>query len=409
MVSNQTLSNAAGWLRVGIIACAALAAACTSTDKNSRAAVPAGESVAQSPVLNPADEDLSATEAATIVSSAPSGGRQLTAQVIRDDAPARYTVKRGDTLWGISSLFLKDPWLWPEIWYVNPQVANPHLIFPGDVLALAYGGDGTPRIILESSGDARLNPRLRSTPLDGPIATIPYSAIAAFLSRPTLLSLDEVRDAPHVLAFSKEHMVGGSGQEIYVRRLDAPLNARYAIVHPSEKLHDPDTGDILGYQGVYTATALVTRPGDPLKASLTDAARETLQGDILIQNDAEVPLTFEVRVPTADVNGQIISTVDGTSLIGPYQIVAINRGTRHGLAPGHVLAIDQAGAVVRDAGNRTGVRRWWSSGLAFQERVQLPEERIGTALVFKTYDRMSYAIIVGANDAIRIADVVRTP
>lgn len=408
MFSNQTVSPAAVWSRVAVFACAALITACSTSEPVVYETAPQQEYVSDAPVPGGADQDLTATEAATILSegSAPSGST-ITSDVIRPDAPSRYTVKRGDTLWDISSLFLRDPWLWPEIWIVNPQVENPHLIYPGDVLALAYGADGRPQISLEQGGAARLNPRLRSTPGDGPIATIPYSAIAAFLSRPSLLSAEQIEDAPHVLAFRNEHMVGGTGQQIYVRNLDAPIDARFAVVHPMQQLRDPDNGDVLGYQGVYTGTARVTRAGDPLTATLLDATRETLEGDILIANDSDVPLTFEVRVPNIDVNGSIISVLDDTTLIGTYQVVALNRGTRHGVGPGHVLAIDRAGATVRDRGRRAEGRLERSG--AFSDKVTLPNERAGTALVFKSYDRMSYAIVVGASEAIRVADIVRRP
>jgi hypothetical protein len=132
---------------------------------------------------------MTATEAAVAgggaqAPSSDSGSGAPPALVLNPSAPKSYTVKRGDTLWGISTMFLRDPWLWPEIWYVNPRIENPHLIYPGDVLALAYGADGRPQVQLVQGGPARLDPRLRSSPLDGAIPTIPYGAIAAFLSRP---------------------------------------------------------------------------------------------------------------------------------------------------------------------------------------------------------------------------------
>ena len=408
MFSNQSVSPAAGWSRVALYACVALAAACSSSEKATRTNAPQQEYVAE-PGAAPPTDDLTATEAATVTNeAAPAAAPAVTAESVRPDAPSRYTVKRGDTLWGISNLFLRDPWLWPEIWYVNPQVENPHLIYPGDVLALAYGSDGTPRVILEQGGAARLNPRLRSTPAEGPIENIPYEAITGFLSRPSLLSKEQIDNAPHVLAFRDEHMIGGTGEDIYVRNLDAPADARYAVVHVGQKLRDPETGDVLGYEGVYAATARVTQPGNPLTARLMDTTRETLEGDVLIANDATAPASFAVRVPAAAISGSIISVVDDTTLIGTYQIIAVNRGTRHGLAPGHILAIDQAGLTVRDKGRGQG-SSFFTGGSTFDSKVKLPAERAGTALVFKSYERMSYAIVVGASHAIRVADTIRTP
>jgi hypothetical protein len=408
MVSNQSLA--------GVLACAVLAAGCASNEPVPDEAAPARVDSTAEAVTPGVPADLTATEAAILAGDAgDASAAPISQDVVRPDAPATYTVQRGDTLWDISNVFLRDPWLWPEIWHVNPQVENPHLIFPGDVLALAYGADGSPRVILQQGGAARLSPRLRSSPLDGPIATIPYSAIAAFLSRPSLLAAEQLEGAPHILTFRSDHMIGGSGFEAYVHGADGPTNARYSVYHIGERLRDPDSGDVLGYSGAYTATARIVAPGDPAKAMLSDSARETLEGDRLIAAGDDAPVAFEVRVPTASVDGEIISVVDDTTLIGTYQIVAINRGQRHGLAPGHVLAVDNAGKVVpdkfHDYRDRSrwgeGGRAWWRGGS--QGTLELPSERAGTLLVFKTYDRMSYGIIVGAVEPIRVADRIRNP
>jgi hypothetical protein len=354
---------------------------------------------------------MTATEAAVARgdsgdASAVSEGPSTSSPLINPSAPKSYTVKRGDTLWAISSMYLRDPWLWPEIWYVNSQIQNPHLIYPGDVLSLAYGADGRPQIRLERGGPARLDPRLRSSPLDGAIPTIPYASIASFLSRPAVLTADQVKHSPHIVAFRDAHMMAGTGHEVYVRNLKADQNARFSVMHVGEKLRDPDNGDMLGYEGVYTATALVMVPGEPAKAALQDADRETLEGDLLLAVDNNVPLNFVPKAPAQDVKGRIISVVDGVDLIGQYQIVVINRGKRDGVESGSVLAVDKAGEVVRDKYNpgRSVFR-----GSAFAEKVRLPDERAGTLLVFKTFDRLSYALVVGATSAMSVADVVRNP
>src|SRR5256884_4725741 len=242
-------------------------------------------------------------------------------------------------------MYLRDPWLWPEVWIINPQVANPHLIYPGDTLALAFGAGGRPQVSLEQAGAVRLDPRLRATPLDSAIPTIPYGAIAAFLSRPTVLTADQIRDAPYVFAFRDMHEIAGSGNEVYVRNLAAGENARFAIGHVPDPRRDPDDGKVVGYVGIYTATALVQHAGDPAKALLIDPARETLRGDRLLSADvSETPVTFALRSPAGEVHGRIINVVGGTDLVGPYEVVVINRGKRHGLEPRNVLALDQAGA-----------------------------------------------------------------
>lgn len=418
MVSNQLFSaNPAGLragprLALGLAPAMLLLAGCAAWGGRDQPAAPVSASVPVASDTSPAEPELTATEAA--VAKYPEGAPTeapapvIDRSVVNPAAPMSYTVKRGDTLWDISTMFLRDPWLWPEIWQVNPQVENPHLIYPGDVLSLTFGADGRPMISLARGGGARLDPRLRSTELDGAIATIPYSAIAAFLERPSLLTRDQIRAAPRVLAFRDQHMIGGSGIEAYVRGLrNGQVNQRFNVVHVGEEIRDPDDGDLLGYQGVYTATAVVRATGEPAKAALTDSARETLEGDRLLDTDADVPLNFVPRAPSQDVAGQIVSVVDGVTLIGQYKIVAINRGARHGLEPGHVLAIEEAGAMVYDRTrkNQGGLK----AARAFTPKVQLPNERIGTMLVFRVFDRMSYALIVDATNPIRVADVVRKP
>jgi len=394
---------------VGLLAAVVVALAGCASHREAEALPPASAqpsqpAAASEAAASPGDE-LTATDAALqnlpANSAAPAA---VSSSIVNPTAPKSYTVKRGDTLWAIASMFLKDPWLWPEVWYINPQVANPHLIYPGDTLALAFGGDGRPQIRLEQGGPARLDPRLRSSPIDGAIPTIPYSAISAFLSRPTVLTDEQIKKAPYVLAFREEHVIGGNGHEIYVRALKAGTNDRYTVYHVGDELRDPDDGKVVGYQGIYTATALISRPGDPAKALLTDTQRETLVGDKLLSTDTDVPLNFMLRAPRSDVHGRIMSVIDGTQLIGQYQIVVINRGKRHGVDVGDVLAVDQAGMVVPDRERSNG---WF--GTSFAPKVKLPDERGGTILVFKSFDRVSYALVVGASTALHVHDVVRNP
>jgi len=415
MVSNQVLGAraAAGLLSLCMLLGCAHHHAAQSSDAAAPTATPEAAASASA-----APEQMTATEAAaqsgpsaTESASAAASSGDTTAPVANPTAPMHYTVKRGDTLWGIASMYLKDPWLWPEVWIINPQVPNPHLIYPGDKLALAYGAGGRLEVRLEEAGVSRLDPRLRSDPLASAIPTIPYSAIAAFLSRPTLMTSDEIRRAPYVLAFRDQHQVAGNEIEVYVRNLQAAENSRFAVMHVATPLIDPDDGKVVGYEGIYTATALVKRSGEPAKAVLIDLARETLAGDRLMSSDNEVPLNFTPAAPTSEVHGRIIDVVGGTDLVGQFYVVAINRGKRHGVGPGTVLAIDQEGEVVRDlyadgrsiANNRNGFNT------QFVPHVKLPNERAGTLLVFKSYDRISYGLIVGASNIVHIGAPVRNP
>ena len=414
MLSNQVLGAR---LAAGLLISAIAVCGCSHlrhTDAGAPAPAPVTAAPGDARAI-PAEPQMTATEAAISAAgasaAAPAAPPADTRGMVNPSAPKHYTVKRGDTLWGIASMYLRDPWLWPEVWILNPQIPNPHLIYPGDTLALAYGADGRPQVSLEQAGAVRLDPRLRNSALDSAIPTIPYSAIAAFLSRPTVVTADEMRHAPYVLAFRDKHEIAGAGIEVYIRNLPAAENARFAIVHVGNELRDPDDGKVVGYEGIYTATALVQRPGDPAKALLIDTARETLRGDRLLSADAsETPVTFALRAPASDVHGRIIDVVGGTELAGQYAVVVINRGKRHGLEPGNVLAVDQAGDVVRDLyrggktiGNTNGL------GTSFAPRVRLPDERNGTLLVFKVFDRVSFGLIVGASDTIHVADVVRNP
>jgi LysM repeat protein len=417
MVSNQVLGArlGVGLLAFAIVSGSLALSGCSSTHSRD------DESVASSPPRVVSDSqdtgarDLTATEAAIQgqpTNEVSSSGPPPDASIINPSAPKSYVVKRGDTLWGIASMFLRDPWLWPEVWYVNPQVANPHLIYPGDTLTLAYGANGQPQIVLTHGSGARLDPRLRSDPINGAIPTIPYSTIQAFLSRPTLLTPDQVKHAPYVLAFRDDHEVAGTGNEIYVRNLASPqANARYSVVHVGDPLRDPDDGKVVGYQGIYTATALISKPGDITKAQLIDTARETLRGDKVMSSDSAVPLNFMPAPPRGDVHGRIIAVVDGTDLIGQYQIVAINRGLRDGVNNGTVLAVDRAGSRVRDlySNGSSMTRKGYDADTSFANRVKLPDERTGTMLVFRAFDRVSYALIIGATDTMKVYDVVHNP
>jgi len=419
MVSNQVLGAraAAGLLSL----CLALSGCAHHRAKESAPAAPPTASTERAAAASPAPEQMTATEAAlgnaepaTPSASANTGATATGGAAIPEAnpaAPMHYTVKKGDTLWGIASMYLKDPWLWPEVWIINPQVPNPHLIYPGDKLALAYGAGGHMEVRLEEAGLTRLDPRLRSDPLANAIPTIPYSAIAAFLGRPTLMSEDEIRHAPYVLAFRDMHQVAGNEIEVYVKNLRAGENARYAVMHVATPLIDPDDGKVLGHEGIYTATALVKRPGEPAKAVLTDLARETLAGDRLMSSDNEVPMNFTPTVPTSQVRGNVISVVGGVDLVGQFYVVAINRGKRHGVEPGTVLAVDQAGETVRDLweGGRSISNSMNGFNTTFVPRVRLPDERAGTVLVFKVYDRMSYGLIVGASNVIRNGAPVHNP
>lgn len=325
------------------------------------------------------------------------------------DAPEQYIVKPGDTLWDISKVFLREPWYWPEIWYVNPQVQNPHLIYPGDVLKLIYV-DGQPRLtVAERGGEGtkRLSPQVRREPLSQAITAIPYEVIAGFAGRPILLDKDQVKNAPYIVALRDEHMIGAAGNEIYARGIeDASVESRYSIVHVDGPLRDPENNDLLGYTGLYVGSGPVAVSGDPAKLVLTESVREALQGDKLFPESVEVKSDFVPHAPATDIDAAVIA-VRSASIMGQYQLLALNRGSQAGLEPGHILSIQQGGTTVRDKFRKGGLNAGTSMGRG--SKVQLPDEQIGMVMIFNTTPRMSYALVVESTHEIREGDRARNP
>jgi hypothetical protein len=334
-------------------------------------------------------------------------GQQPPAPSLNPRHPESYVVQRGDTLWDIASLFLRDPWYWPEIWQINPQVENPHLIYPGDTLSLAYLDDGRPVINLERGpqvvqagpGVDRLSPRIRAQPLEEAIQTIPYETIAAFLSRPRFIDEEQIDDMPYVVAL-REGLIGSAGRDAYVRGVEeqAPVGSVFNVVELGGAFVDPDTNDVLGYQGIYVGQGRLDRTGDPGTIRMLETEREVVVGNYLAEEEDAVPLNFIPRSPESEIEGSIIAVTSGVSLIGQYHVVVINRGTQAGLEPGHVLRAYQTGRTIRDT----------HRGLVGQ-KVRLPDEPAGTMMVFRTAERMSYALVMEATTPLAVFDTVRNP
>ena len=309
--------------------------------------------------------------------------------------PDEYVVKVGDTLRDIAGTFLKDPWFWPEIWYVNPDIENPHLIYPGDVLGLVYI-DGRPRITNLRGSAYRLSPQARVTPLTESINSIPYEAVAAFLRSGKIVEKDEYDNLPYLVATRGDHLIASAGNDIYVRGLSADVpGTRFHVVHIGDPLIDPDDNRLIGYQGLLVAEGTMRRSGDPATVALTDTFQEAIPGDRLIPEVIDLPLNFFPRAPSSVVDGRILAVVDGVTQIAQYQVVVMNRGTNDGLAVGDVLSVFRSGDEVRDH---------IKGG-----KVKLPDEKAGTVMVFKTYDRISYGLVMEATQALHVLDAVRNP
>lgn len=314
---------------------------------------------------------------------------------LRSDHPERYTVVKGDTLWDISARFLNNPWYWPEIWHVNPQVQNPHLIYPGDRLALVYI-DGKPRVTKVSSSDViKLSPQIRSEAIDTPIPAIPLDAISSFLSETRIVSPEELNGAPYVLEGEDGRIITGAGDRVYARG-EKPAD-RVGIFRRSKEFRDPDSGEFLGLEARSIAKGEVSAEnGDVLTLSLTSSNEEVRIGDrLLVSEDRRLTTNFVPSSPEDEIEGVMISVEGGVNQIGQYDVVAINRGEREGLKPGNVMAVLKSGNLVRDP--------------VTNETIELPSERAGLLMVFQTYEKMSYGLILRASRVLSVGDKVTNP
>jgi len=349
----------------------------------------------------------------------------IEAEQLDEDAPNSYTVIKGDTLWDISDRFLKQPWLWTEIWNYNPTIANPHLIYPGDVLALEYIGDratlvlsrngrtlpttdmmggaraadgvaGGPALGMVAGGTERRSPRIRASSLDDAVPTIPGDAIASFLIQPRVVPLSRSRDAAYVVGNIDNRLISAVGHEIYARGAIDPAVTRYGIYRKSEMLADPLTGELLGHELDEVADARLLAVGDPSTLMITRNRTETIAGDILLPMDvAQTPHTFVPRLPEIRGDGRIISLVNAITRTGRDQVVVLNLGERSGIQPGDVLAIESHGAQLVD---RRGVGGF--------ERIDLPDTRTGVLMVFRTFEKVSYALVMESTRPIALDDLV---
>ncbi len=328
------------------------------------------------------------------------GAAGVTAQTqLRDDHPEQYTVQPGDTLWDISARFLKEPWNWPEIWQANPQVDNPHLIYPGDVLELTWV-DGQPRLSRATDADPdrviELSPEVESTPLDTPIPTIPLEAIRSFLSNTRIVDEATLEQAPYIVQGRDRRSITGAGDRVYARG-DAEPRETLAVFRRGTRHVDPETGEFLGLEARSMGRGRVAEVnGEILSVDLT-ASREEIEAKdrLLPTEEREITTRFQPQAPDTEIRGRMIDVEDGVSNIGQYNVVTINRGEREGLEPGNVLAVYKKGNQARDP--------------VTDELLQLPSERAGLLMVFRTYEKLSYGLILQATRPLEIMDEVRNP
>jgi len=327
--------------------------------------------------------------------------------VLKKSHPSEYVIKKGDTLWDIASRFLRDPWRWPDIWHVNPQIKNPHLIYPGDQVVLTFK-DGKPQLVLKRANSTqdnlrvvKLSPSIHREALRKAVPTIPIDAIQQFLSRPNVMSEEALENTPYVLRFQDDRLITGVGDTFYARGLVPGSNTRYSIIRKGEPYIDIIDGDeeVLGYEAIYIGEANVSDFGDPSTLSIAQSARESLLGDRLIPAVSQkLEYNFMPHAPNTMIEGAIISVLDGVSRIGQHQIVVINRGLEHGMEKGHVMAVLQSGAEIDDEipDGKGG-------------EVTLPPTQAGYILLFRIFNKVSYALVVKATRDIRLRDIVKNP
>ncbi len=270
---------------------------------------------------------------------------------LQDNAPDKYVVVKGDTLWDISGKFLKDPWRWPQIWNLNrEEIKNPHWIYPGDLIVLDRSGK-EPRLSLvkgEKNGmqTVKLSPGVRTTDIGGEaIPSIPIRVIHPFLSQPRVVPQGALDDAPFILGSNAERVVLGAGDDAFATG-GKPGVTRWNVLRPGKKLSDPVTGETLGYEVEYLGDARTLVEGAPQKIRITQSAQEILPKDKLVEASDSTTFEYIPHAPEGKINGRIISAYGGLSDSGRYQTVVINRGSRDGLEPGHVLAVFREGQAV---------------------------------------------------------------
>ncbi len=312
---------------------------------------------------------------------------------INPDHPDQYTVVKGDTLWDISGKFLQYPWHWPKLWHSNQHIENPDLIYPGDTLYFSMV-DGQPR--LSFSKNVTLKPRIRVNDIDEELKIISVSEISQFLNSPMVISDDSMDYAPYIIGFAGEHIIAGPGDKIYARAIHKPEPVNYTIYRKGRTFISPVNNEILGYEAIYVAEATLQKTGDPATLYVDKSDYEIRKGDrLMYSNVTEIALNYFPRPPETPINGNIISVLDGVTEIGQHNVVVIDKGAVDGLKTGHVLGILHRGEIVRDPFSQNQ-----------NEAVQLPDEQAGLLMIFRVFDRVSYAMVMEATQAIHILDKV---
>ncbi|MBC7755727.1 MAG: LysM peptidoglycan-binding domain-containing protein [Bdellovibrio sp.] len=360
---------------------------------------------------------------------------------LQKNHPDRHIVVKGDTLWGISAKFLKDPWQWPKVWKMNrAEIKNPHRIYPGDVVALD-NSSGTPQLRLMHE-TVTLQPGVVEEPLaKEAIQTIAPSVIGPFLSQPLLIENGQLDNAPRIVSAQENRLVLSPGTRVYINNIKDGSNTHWNVYRPGEQLTDPETKEVLGTEAIYLGDVNIARFGAPATGDIVRAKEEIFTKDRLVVSADEFKSSFVPHAPETLINGRIMRIYGGVAEAGPNTVVSINRGKKDGLEEGHVLAVNRYGRIIKDPeftaadSNKvvpeqknlkelnldiyTGPDGKKVVNLAKNQvrsqpalapnELKLPDERVGLLMIFRTFDRISYGLIMSSSDAIYALDTVQTP
>ena len=312
---------------------------------------------------------------------------------LADGAPDRHIVTSGDTLWGIAAKFLKDPYRWSEVWRLNTEeIKNPHRIYPGQVVVLDKSGN-QPRLKLVTVTEPR---REYVEPLKKGIPSIPPQDIEPFLSEQRVLDATGMDAAPRVIALQSDRVIAGAGDSIFTTEVTTQEKA-WQLFRPGKPLLDPDTKETLGYESVFLGTARLTKTGVPSSFLVLTSKQEIVRDDRLLAAPRQDVMNYLPHAPDKMIMGKVLAIYSGVNFGGPQTVITLNRGKADGLEPGHVLAVDLAGATVsnRYQGEKTDYK--------------LPDARNGLLFVFRVYDRVAYALVMNATHPVVVGDTVRPP
>lgn len=337
---------------------------------------------------------------------------------LKDHYPHKYVVQPGDTLYDIAGKYLNKPWEWKRIWRDNPQIKNPSKLYPGSVITLQFH-EGKPYLRVTRRGTYKISPHARPRPAQQAIPPIYLSDIRPFLNGSRVFDTDELKHSGYVIAYNGEHMVAGQNNEVYVKNLNIPKGElNYSFYRQGKPYVDTtkapgDKGYILGYVGVYLGDGQLVRYGNPATLIVTDITQGVYIKDRVVPNNkADFDLYFEPQAPDVTVNGQIIGLLNDEAQVATNQVIAINKGKKDRMEPGDVIAIFEHRRVIIDPLNKGIIRKFWFFSKPpdpDHAKVLLPKERIGEAMIFRTFSHVSYALVVRSTRAIELKDIVTNP